>query len=679
MNDDSDESEYVDDHASGSDTRNTRNKTATTRKPPKKSSSVKPEVTRDPSAIAEEHAETSLPGHHSATTKSVLRSYRDHLNSTILEIAGNERDAGHDHLDPSQIGASFWTTREKHQFWIALQSRGPGDLSALATAVGTKAEPEIKAYILLLQQGARELQAKSRLELASADLPAAAEISAECLQAEEAAAGVLEAKARAVEEEKEKVRWSEGHWLIDEDVAAALDEQHEDATARDDAADNDGTIENVANVDPTVRTGEESEKTSPTSLELLKASALLQLSRSVFMNSKDPSSNWHSLTEEASPQDPFSPSIRRTALEDFHNLVVSLTRRLMQVSIFQALSRLRASSDPRVHPNVHVFDVVAARETMGLKTGGPEYWTQAVKRCGVEIYADAKKYRGKDGRKGTKVGYKISEDELKIGLGITPFLEIQEHANGASDTMEPDDDGLDEFDSDSYTDTGSSEQSLDGHDEYDDDDSEDEFEERKHPRTHRRTGSKNRILSARKRPLSPASFSRAETRYLEDLDRVQSTARENELRSILELELLPERQVQKPDFPFKQAEFETRASSWREVVQYEAPWEQASGVPKKRDFELMGLEGARRRKRRSLMVGKTADEFDLDAVLESESAEEIDVEEDQEGDESDSGSEGRRSAVGSAEETEGADEEEQQARTSHTQRPKRMSSMQRCD
>jgi hypothetical protein len=647
MNDDSDESEYVDDNASGSDTRNAGSKTQKAKRTLKKNYGIKSEAARESPARIEDHAEISLPGHHSTTSKSVLRSYRDHLNSNILEITGNDADANQNRLEPSQIGASFWTTQEKHRFFAALQSRGPGDLLGLATAVGTKSEPEIKAYILLLQQGARELQAKSRVELASEDLPAAAEIGAECLEAEEAAAGALEAKARAAEEGKEKVRWSEEHWLIDEDVAAALDEHYDDEGEQDDAEDD-------ANADPTANTNDELEDTPPTSLELLRASALLQLSRSVFMNSRDLSSNWHSLTEDHPTG--LGPSIRRTALEDFHNLVVSLTRRLMQVSIFQALSRLRASSDPRVQPNVHVFDVVAARETMGLKTGGPEYWAAAVKRCGVEVYADAKKYRVEDGRKGTKVGYRLSEEELRVQLGITP-PETSKHANDTSGTIEDDDDNLDELDSDAYTDTGSSEHSLPDND---DNLSENE-EESKLPRNHRRTGSKNRLLSSRKRALSPASFPRAETRHLEALDRSKSTAEENELRAILELDLLPEKEVSKPDFPFKQAEAETRVEDWRDRVHYEAPWERAGGLPKKRDFELTGLEVARRRKRRRLMVGLTAGGVDSHAVVESESADETGGEVEQEDDESDSGSEGKRSAVGSAEdEDEGKEHEEQE-------------------
>lgn len=622
MNDDSDESEYVDDNASGSDTRAARGKTAKVKKALKKDPKVNSEAARGSSAAVEDLTDTANhDGSHSTTTtttKSVLRSYRDHLNSTILEIAGNEEDFNnHDTLEPSQIGASLWTTQEKNKFFTTLKSCGPGNLLALATAVGTKSQPEIKAYILLLQQGVGELQAKSRLELASADLPAAAEISAECLRAEEAAAAVLEAKARAVEEEREKIRWGEEDWLIDEDVAAAFDAKYEE---QDNATEQDETVEDDANADSTARTSNSPNNSPPpTPLQLLKASTLLQLSRTVFMNSRDPSSNWHSLIEEEeeyhSQQQRQGPSIRRTALSDLHNLTVSLTRRLMQVSIFQALSRLRASSDPRVQPNVHVFDVVAARETLGLKAGGAEYWARAVAKSGVDVYADAKRFRAESGRRGTKFGYRLSEEELRVELRI-PGLGSVKRGDGTSISKEEEDDDddidldLEDPDSDAYTETGSSdEQSLHSDDNNDDGDDDDEdLSDKQDGDRHRRTGSKNRPLHPRKRPLSPASFAKAETRHLETLDRAKSTAEENRLRSILGLESLPDtkKEEQRLEFPYKQAKGGKGSgdvSWWGDGVEYRAVWEQGGGLPGKEEFERMGIEGGRRRKRRRLMMG----------------------------------------------------------------------------
>jgi len=680
MNDDSDESEYVDDHESGPDIRKTGGKKSNGGKTLKKQTSKKSETNREPSAIPEDIG--LAPGHSRATPpKSVLRSYRDHLNSTILEITGSENGdaANHAHLEPSQMGASFWTPQEKQRLFTALQSYGPGDLLRLATAVGTKSEPEIKAYILLLQQGARELQAKSRLDLGSADLPAAAEIGLECLEAEEAAAGALEAKARAVEEGREKVKWGEEHWLIDEDVAAALDAQYEDAAEQegdghaDSAAGEHDTVENNASSEPIDRNSDESETSPPTSLELLKASTLLQLSRTLFMNSTDPSSNWHTLAEaETNPASALAlqPSIRRTALDDFHNLVVSLTRRLMQVSIFQALSRLRASSDPRVQPNVHGFDVVAARETIGLRAGGPEYWVRAVERCGVEVYADARKYRAEDGRKGTKIGYRLSEDELKGEFGIE-VLETSKLARDTSDAIQDDDDDddddLEELDSDGYTDTGTSNRSLDNSDDENnnstDDLSDQEEKEEAEPKNNTKPHPHTDSKSSRKKPLSPTSFARAETRHLELLDRTKSTASENDLRSALELDLLPEeKNSPRPAFPFKQAqagvEMECLDDDWRDGVAFEALWERGGGMlPRKRDFEAMGAvgEGRRgRRKRRRVLVGmggRVAGEVEGNAdVLGGEEEEEEVEEEEEEDNESDATSDGDRSAVSSGEE-----------------------------
>ena len=86
--------------------------------------------------------------------------------------------------------------------------------------------------------------------------------------------------------------------------------------------------------------------------------------------------------------------------------------------------------------------------------------------------------------------------------------------------------------------------------------------------------------------------------------------------------------------------------------------EQAGGVPRKREFEVMGLEGERRRKRRKVVEG-------LDGVVESEQAESgaeaeesggEEAEEDDEESDS-SGSERGRSPVASAEEEEEEEED----------------------
>jgi hypothetical protein len=580
MNDDSDVSEYVDEsdrRPAGRKTKPRAKKSGTGRS---KHVNVKQEASRG-SSVEREDLDGAVNAAPSKVKSDILRSYRDLLNSNIAEVLEPTKNSGTDALPPSQIGATFWTSNEKHQLFSAIQSHGPGNLQALALAVGTKAEPEIKAYILLLQEGVRELDTKSAQQFGPADVSAAVETEPELLETEELLATAIEERARALEEAREKQQWGEESWLIDDDVVTFLEDRYgspnEKATKDDDAEETQHEASRATS------DHEQSDSGQPSSIELLNAATFLQLSRSLFMNSINPEMNWQALAQEEELEQ--RPSIRRTAFDDFHNLVVSLTRRLMQASIFQAMCRLRASSETRLLPYVNGFDVAAASETMGLKTQRPEYWVDAVKRCGIEVYSDSKKWRTQEGRQGTKNGFKLTEDELRAELGAV----LPDPTALAEDLSDIEDD-LESSDSDAYTVISSSEIS------------DDESAESKVT-----TDTRGRTLTDRRRPLSPASFDRAETKYLERIDRHNAKEHDDEYRHILGLPAMVHNFTSKPGFPYKRAEVESRPADWRAVIQYEAPWEQPQGMPEKRDFDAMEVEGARRRKRRRLGAETTSE------------------------------------------------------------------------
>lgn len=573
MNDDSDVSEYVDESDRQPAGRKTRPRAKKSGEGRSKHVNVKREASRG-SSVERENLDGAVNAAPSKVKSDVLRSYRDLLNSNIAEVLEPTETSGTDALPPSQIGVSFWTSNEKHQLFSAIQSHGPGNLQALAAAVGTKAEPEIKAYVLLLQEGVRELEAKSTQQFGPADVSAAVETEPSLLEAEELLATAIEERARAVEEAREKQQWGEESWLIDDDVAASLEDRYESPNEK--ATKDDDAEETRHEASRTTSDDEQPGSGSILSTELLNAATFLQLSRSLFMNSINPELNWQTLAHEEESEQ--RPAIRRTAFDDFHNLVVSLTRRLVQASMFQALCRLRASSEMRLLPYVNGFDVATARETMGLKTQRPEYWVDAVRRCGIEVYSDSKKWRTQEGRQGTKNGFKLTEDELRAELGAV-LPDTTAPAEGLFDI----EDDVDSSDSDVYTVVSSSENS------------DDEFAEAKVT-----TDARGRTLKDRRRPLSPASFNRAETKYLERIDRHNAKEHDDEYRHILGLPATVHNHTSKPAFPYKQADVESRPADWRAVVQYEAPWEQPQGMPQKRDFDAMEVEGARRRKRRRL-------------------------------------------------------------------------------
>ena len=581
MNDDSDVSEYVDESNGQPVPRKARSKAQKSGKGRSRHASIKREASRASSAEPE-----NLNGTDNAASQKVksdvLRSYRDLLNSNIAEVLEPTESTVSDALPPSQIGTSFWTSKEKDRLFAAIQSHGPGNLQALALAIGTKAEPEIKAYILLLQEGVRELETKTTQQFGPADFPAAVETDPDLLKAEELLATAIEEKAKAVEEAREKQQWGEESWLIDDDAAASLEERYGSSNA-DATNDDDDVEESRPETSHNTSDDEKSDKGSIPSAELLNAATLLELSRTLFMNSINPEMNWQILSQKEESEQ--RPSIRRTAFDEIHNLVVSLTRRLMQASIFQALSRLRVSSETRLLPYVNGFDVVAARETMGLKTQRPEYWVDAVKRCGIEVYSDSKKWRSQEGRQGTKNGFKLTIGELRAELGavLPDTTTLPEDEFNVEEYVDP-------SDSDAYTVVSSSEISGD------------ELLEAKVA-----TDARGRILTDRRRPLSPASFNRAETKYLEGIDRHNATDLDDEYRHILGLPAMVHNHTSKPAFPYKQADVASRPADWRAVVQYEAPWEQPQGTPQKRDFDAMEMEGARRRKRRRLRTDTTSE------------------------------------------------------------------------
>jgi RNA polymerase I-specific transcription initiation factor RRN5 len=292
------------------------------------------------------------------------------------------------------------------------------------------------------------------------------------------------------------------------------------------------------------------------------------------------------------------------------------------------MSRLRASSDQRLLPHVNGFDVIAARETMGLKTQRPEYWAAAVKRCGVEVYSDSKKWKAKEGRQGTKNGVKLSDDELRAELGVL----LPHEAESVGNDLDADEDDLtaESSDSDAYTMASSSERS-DG-----------EISDAEVA-----VDARGRILKDRRRPLSPGSFCRAEKRYLERVDHHNAEDLDIEYRDILGLPAAAHKRPSKPGFPYKQADIEPRPKDWRSVVQYEAPWELPQGMPRQRDFDAMDMEGDRRRKRRRLVIEENDETIESN---ESEPRQAMNV-----GSEEDEGTEAEGSTASSSEE-EGEDD-----------------------
>jgi RNA polymerase I-specific transcription initiation factor RRN5 len=121
---------------------------------------------------------------------------------------------------------------------------------------------------------------------------------------------------------------------------------------------------------------------------LLHPGAMLTLSKEIFMNrSSDfpsPWLHWSNYTSDLASE----PAMYRTAFNDFHRLAVSVTKRLVQIAIMQATSRLRAQRvrhKKGLLPFVKRRDVYTAIDILGMKRNGSQRWRGVARRCGLKV------------------------------------------------------------------------------------------------------------------------------------------------------------------------------------------------------------------------------------------------------------------------------------------------------
>ncbi|KAI7281815.1 hypothetical protein KC345_g3916 [Hortaea werneckii] len=521
--------------------------------------------------------------------------YRALLNTAIQDVQ-EQTDHNVMPLLPSYVGASLWSTDEKEAFFAALTRFEAGDVRRIANAVRTKSETEVQLYLQLLQEGLIEAEAtaKGTADLPMSQIPAAFEVSEEFGERLEQEAQLLAIKVNDHDEERERSKYGDD-WLIDESLAAEIEED----LGKDERPKTERNGE-----------GEGQEAVSATrrplsSVELLHPHAFLTLSRTLFMNVPAVSgTSWHDFENEPLTD----PGIFHTAFDDMHSLVVSHTRRLVQAAIFQATTRLRTSAASRSKwapkPEVTATDVQAVLNTLQKPTSWQSYWAKMPRRLGLGVYTDSKDYR--DGRPGTKVGVKLTYQEVEVELGIAS-TGIEDKAG---DDVSPDED---DYDSDEFTDfsdeSGRSyaddETDKAGPDDVDEDDGIPEFDNTGMKQELKENDEIQFTSNKRKRALSPASFARAETDHLENLDQRASNIEEARLCDWLQISP-PAKRSERPDeqltAPILPRSERNLQSDWRRNLDYQAEWEYfGDGIPKCA-FTEMEQHGERGRKKRKLLA-----------------------------------------------------------------------------
>ena len=285
-----------------------------------------------------------------------LANYLDLLNTDIENAAlGACFEAGKDELESSQIGLTYWSSAEKGRFFESLRLLGRDNLAKIASRIRTKSVVEIKHYIDFLNEEREKRKWSTNLRKGVASLhehPAAVELSQQCCYALDQAASSISLREEQRDKDREQKKWGE-LWDLTPSVAVRL-KQVEESTYE---------VETLP------------------SIKLFHLSAWLRLSRDVFMNSSIPANNWKHVEN-------VPPSIWATTLEDFRSLTISMTRRLVQSTLYTASTRIRSTLRRRsnVKQCVRRGDVQAALSSLGMAPNAMEFWRKCARRNRMEVF-----------------------------------------------------------------------------------------------------------------------------------------------------------------------------------------------------------------------------------------------------------------------------------------------------
>jgi hypothetical protein len=514
--------------------------------------------------------------------------YRQLLNSVIHETILGAIPHEYPVLPKTQIGSSIWTEEEKDLFFSALSRLGRHDSRGIALRIGTKSQLEVEEYIQLLRQGMKDRLDLRQLDLT--ELPAAFEISAECCDHLERAGDAVASRQELTEAKAEEDKHGE-LWLLTTDIATDIERQLRDL-------------------------GEQSIAETLPAAKLLDLKNWLELPQRIFMNSggSQEDSNWHSIAE---PDE--TPALRATAFEDFHNLAVSITKRLMSTAMFCAMSRRRATQTMGVkHAEVVLDDVIAAVKILGLAENSLEFWIGCARRHSLNVVDDD------DSRSDVDLTYDEVEAALRqtrrsrsrsrsrsrlprsarSSASVGAGTDRDTAADSTAESLDTDDDSHDDEELYLLSSSGPEQDEL----------ADLSDASNRHTRAERERARRAEELS---------NALRAQDAYLEAHDNEASQMEENRLRILLRqsspLDIKPE-PLEAPDL-LKQLKFEPRVADWKENFEYWSPWETfGTPVPEESFAEnrkKMTRKAKRRMREESSGLGLSDDgEISSDAVVE---------------------------------------------------------------
>ncbi|KAI4729674.1 hypothetical protein E4T49_02372 [Aureobasidium sp. EXF-10728] len=580
-------------------------------------------------------------------TKSIKatykETYRDFYNDQLEELIRPFHSITHA-LPASEIGVAVWTPLEKEVLFQKISTVGKDNIKDISSAIRTKSETEVRQYISLLDAGTVEGNVTKALPVFSAaDIPPAFEVSKQSEELlEEYADGLAKYQLRG-DQKREKKRHGD-YWLLTEDIAQEVEEQvmardesyaksslHEEDADEDEEEtfDNAKSDHEAANTDietdredlktdaedepdvheqatsqsqePDQQAFESPEEVMVPAAELLDLPMWLKLSQMFMYQSPELGDSWNNFTTSRHE----TPSMYHTAFQDFHNLTVSLTRRVVQATIFQTMTRLRARDKDSPSARVTAGDVRAAIDVLDLQPNTRKFWGDVPRKHGLRVYERGSKFSRGQSRAGVELS--LEEAEQRLGIGHTSTV-VAETDDDVVQTVE---DGMEDdvLDPDHYYDDPELwTEASDTEDEApvnipDDQHSggSDDEDAAYHPTDDEEVQDAARKKSHRKGRMEK-NFQKAHDAYLEAVDQEISRVQEIEMWDALGIAPpndIKDEEVEIPRQPVIHRRLSDNAD-WRDGFEYKSSWELGFNTIQPEAFASMHKRGQQARKRRRL-------------------------------------------------------------------------------
>lgn len=289
----------------------------------------------------------------------VLKEYSNFFEDEKGYFTFSKVDEKAEIFDVSQLGAVVWTATEKEKFFNHLDRKGRNGIREIAAAIGTKSELEVLDYVNLLHEGviSHHYQALQNSLVVLGEIPAALEISEPCRAGLDECAQVLAWKEEMDQYMVDRKRYGNNFVITDHQARKLVsDDIHESSR---------GSVHVAA--------------------AILNVPTWISLSRQIYMKfgGRKEEDDWANIIQTDSER----PAMSGEALMDFYVLTVSITRRLIQSTIFLAMSRMRQLQqlDEEPSSDIRMEDVMTAIDVLNMKHSRGQFAFDAARRNGLTI------------------------------------------------------------------------------------------------------------------------------------------------------------------------------------------------------------------------------------------------------------------------------------------------------